>query len=208
MHSDNLLQKEHQAAAQLSHTLCYVTSNDYKIAEAHRYCTRHAPQVTFERHVHDLPEIQSMHQVEIATKKAEAAWSILQRPVLVDDSGLFIERLNGFPGTASKHAMETLGFAGIMHLINDQEPAYFSVTIAYAYGPGLIKTFQGRTDGNLKKVEKLPEGDSMPYSKLFVPVGQPLPFAEIRGTADEKIYGPRNRALDKFFAWFETQINK
>lgn len=189
----------------IENTIYYATSNHGKIAEVRRYCKAYAPHIKVEQFAYDLPELQTLDQLEVAAHKAETAWSILQKPVVVDDSGLFIDRYKGFPGVMSKYAMQALGLAGFMRLIDDQEPAHFTVTIACAYGPGQIKTFQGRCNGNLIKIDKMPESDNLPYSNFFIPEGHYQPYAQFRGTPAERLFGPRHKALDQFFAWYTAQ---
>ena len=109
-------------------SIYYATSNSGKFAEVQRYCTSYAPNVIIEQFKYDLPELQSDDQIIVAINKAESAWNLLQKPVLIDDSGLFITRYKGFPGTMSKFAMQALGLEGIMRLINDHEPAPVSYT--------------------------------------------------------------------------------
>ena len=46
----------------------------------------------------DCIEPQSDDIAEIARAKAEQAYAALKMPLIVDDTGLFIETLSGFPG--------------------------------------------------------------------------------------------------------------
>ena len=46
----------------------------------------------------DAVEPQSESVEEIARSKAGQAFAALKRPLIVDDTGLFIKALNGFPG--------------------------------------------------------------------------------------------------------------
>lgn len=186
-------------------TIYYATGNAGKMEEMKRYTERYAPHLTVEQFAYDLPELQSLDLAEIAAHKAESAWSILQKPVLVDDSGFFIDRYKGFPGTMTKYAMKALGLAGFMRLIDDQEPACFIVTKAYAYGPGQIKIFEGRCNGHFVKIENMPISDSLPYRHFFVPEGQDRPYVDFHGTEAELDFSPRVKALKQFFAWHAAQ---
>ena len=178
------------------------TSNNGKCNEVQRYYKNYAPDIKVKQFKYDFPELQSHDQVTIAAHKAKTAWNLLQKPVLVDDSGLFIKRYKGFPGTMTKHAMQPLGLKGVMRLIDDKEPAHFIVTLAFAYETGKIKTFQGICEGYLRKIKMLPTEYYLPYSNFFIPDGQSLPYTQIRGTSAEKIFSPRHKALTIFFIWF------
>ena len=77
----------------------------------------------------------------------------LKCDVLKNDSGLFVEALNGFPGTYTRYVEETLGEDGLLKLLDDLEnrKAYFKEVIAYCkYGEEPI-TFTGITKGTIKR---------------------------------------------------------
>ena len=46
----------------------------------------------------DLDEIQSMSVLDISERKARQAYAVLKRPVVVEDTGFFIDELGGLPG--------------------------------------------------------------------------------------------------------------
>jgi XTP/dITP diphosphohydrolase len=55
-----------------------------------------------------LNEIQSDSIEEIAFEKSNSAYKQLYRPVIVEDDGLFIDELNGFPGQYSSYVYKTI----------------------------------------------------------------------------------------------------
>ncbi|HWN42357.1 MAG TPA: non-canonical purine NTP pyrophosphatase, partial [Thermoanaerobaculia bacterium] len=79
-----------------------VTGNRGKIAEA-----RLALGMEIEAVEVDLPEIQGLDLVEILQQKAEVAWAIVQRPLVVEEAGLDLLALNGFPGPLVKWMLES-----------------------------------------------------------------------------------------------------
>ena len=54
----------------------------------------------------DIPEIQSMDVLEIVRRKAKDVWGILGRPVIVEDTWLFINSLKWFPGPFVKYIVD------------------------------------------------------------------------------------------------------
>ena len=101
--------------------LYFATTNKGKFRTMQRYFEKMGAPFKLEQTLLDLVEIQSDNMGEIAVAKAAEAQAQLQEPVIVDDSGLFIEALNGFPGAYSKHAEQTLGAKGILKLLEGQE---------------------------------------------------------------------------------------
>lgn len=70
-----------------------VTGNRHKLAEAERILGRPLEHADL-----DLPEIQSLDLAEVAAAKAAEAWRRLGRPLVVEESGLDLAALGGFPG--------------------------------------------------------------------------------------------------------------
>lgn len=64
-------------------------------------------------------ELRSDEPEEIAKDSAKRLAEELNIPVVVEDSGLFISALNGFPGTCSAYIHKRIGLQGILKLMND-----------------------------------------------------------------------------------------
>jgi inosine/xanthosine triphosphate pyrophosphatase family protein len=85
-----------------------VSGNKGKIAEARLAAGADLPAAEL-----DLPEIQSLDMLEILRGKAAAAWEALRRPVVVEEAGLELAALNGFPGPLVKWMLQAVGAEGI-----------------------------------------------------------------------------------------------
>ena len=72
-----------------------------------------------------IQEIQSTDQKTIAIDKELKAWKILQKPLSVDESGIFFEKYNKFPGTFSKYVFEGIGFEGRTKLLENRKKEKF-----------------------------------------------------------------------------------
>jgi XTP/dITP diphosphohydrolase len=81
----------------------------------------------------ETPEIQSMNVEEVAKFSAKWAADKLGKPVIVNDTGFFIEALKGFPGVFAAYADKTISIEGIMKLMNrvKNRKAYFVEATAY-----------------------------------------------------------------------------
>lgn len=127
-----------------------------------------------------LTEIQSDSLEEIATKSCEEAHEILKGPVFVEDAGLFIECLNGFPGPYSSYVYRTIGIAGVLKLMRGEENrlARFKSCIACKLPGTPIKLFSGVCIG---KISHEPRGSSgFGFDPIFVPEeGNGKTFAEM-----------------------------
>lgn len=62
-------------------------------------------------------EVQSDDLAEIASLAAAHVSRSARRPLIVEDTGLFIGALNGFPGPYANFAYRTLGLMGLVTLL-------------------------------------------------------------------------------------------
>jgi len=93
--------------------LVFVTSNLDKLREAEAVLGR-----TLEHSRVELPELQTLDLVEAVRGKASAAWKRLGRPVLVEDTGLELAGLGGFPGPLVRWLLASVGPEGICRIAN------------------------------------------------------------------------------------------
>jgi XTP/dITP diphosphohydrolase len=145
----------------------------------------------------ELVEVQSDSLEEIAREKAKSAYSKVGRPVIVEDDGLYIDSLKGFPGQYSSFVFKTLGNAGILKLLEGLgRRASFRSIIAFYDGKDL-RTFEGIVNGTIA-IGAAQGGWG--YDPIFIPEGTSVTFAELASNKSE--YSHRKRALDKFADWF------
>jgi len=78
-------------------------------------------------------EIQSDSLEEIAQASVAEAFEKYRLPMVVEDAGLFVDALNGFPGPYSAYAYRTIGNKGLLRLMGrvDNRKATFQSVIAY-----------------------------------------------------------------------------
>ena len=144
----------------------------------------------------ELPEIQSLSVEEVAKEKAKTAYEIVRQPILVDDTGMSIEVLNGLPGALIVWFLDSLGPQGVLDIIANKKnrKASVSTCIAYADANG-VQTFVGTVNGTIP-IE--PRGDDgFGYDPIFVPEGQNKSYAEMSVNEKNEI-SMRKIALIKF----------
>ena len=76
--------------------LIFASSNMNKYNEAKKILANFGINLKFFKCT--LEEIQSDSIKEIASKKASDAFSKCKKPVIIEDDGIFIDSLGGFPG--------------------------------------------------------------------------------------------------------------
>jgi len=172
-----------------------VTSNADKAAEVAAFFqgTVEVDYISLE-----IPEIRSDDVGEIAQGKAEYAYRLLKTPLIVDDTGLSIDALHGFPGPYAAYVQHTLGNDMILKLLEGRQDrnARFTTAIAYADERG-IHIFKGTLDG---RISNGPRGDAgFGYDPIFETGKRTL--AEIRIEEKSRI-SHRAKALIAFHDWF------
>jgi len=106
----------------------FATSNKFKLENAQK---RIGASLTLKQVKLDIMEPQSLDQKYVCTYKTREAYKILQAPVFCEDSGLYIEKFNNFPGILTKFIVQGIGLENIEKLINENESAYYLDTIVY-----------------------------------------------------------------------------
>src|SRR3989344_606299 len=116
---------------------------------------------------------------ERCLSKPQDAYSKLQKPLIVDDTGLFFEAFENFPGPFPKKVFTELGFDGILEKLKGKNrQAYFKTLICYIGKTG-HKFFDGSVNGKIS--DKVFDGGhkSLPYDRIFIPDGYDVPFCLI-----------------------------
>lgn len=146
----------------------------------------------------DLPETKNDDVGIVARGKAEAAYKILKKPLIVDDTGFYIRSLNGFPGAYAAYVLDTIGMDGILRLLEGKEDrdSYFETAVAYADSEGIF-VFKGRVDGIITDAPRGSHGFG--YDPIFEVGGRT--FAEIE-ISEKSAVSHRARALTVFKEWF------
>ena len=181
---------------QQSSELFFASSNEHKFEEAQRILSTLGVNIKLFKTT--LEEIQSNSLNEIAKRKAIDAFTKIQKPILIEDDGLFINSLNGFPGPYSSYAYDTIGNTGIIQLLENTElrDAKFVAIIAYCNGIDEVKLFESSIPGKIsKEIEKGGWG----YDPIFIPDGESKTFANV---SDKDKFSHRSASLKKFSDWF------
>lgn len=131
----------------------------------------------------DLPEIQALDVAEVVRHKAEAAFAIAGRSVLVEDTGLYVDALGGLPGALSKWFVRAVGPAGICAMLPAGAPRRATARTAVALcDEGGVEVFVGEVRG---EITSAPAGaGGFGWDPIFRPTGAIRTFAEM--AQDEK----------------------
>ncbi|MDI1494759.1 MAG: non-canonical purine NTP pyrophosphatase [Cenarchaeum symbiont of Oopsacas minuta] len=182
---------------QKSYDVLFASSNKKKYAEVKQILKEYNIQVGFLKFT--PIEIQSDTLEEIAFDKVQQAVKCTQSPVIVEDAGLFIDSLGGFPGPYSSYVFSTLGNDGILDLLRSKRDAKFCSVIAYSSGHS-TKLFSAMVQG---KITRKPMGGGWGYDPIFIPKYHSKTYGEID---DKNKISHRRISLEKFANWFVHKL--
>jgi XTP/dITP diphosphohydrolase len=120
----------------------------------------------------------------------------------VEDSGIFVDALKGFPGPYSRYIHDTVGIGSIITLMENVEnrAAHFRSVVAFGSSEEQPVCFVGKVEGKISLRKRGTGGFG--YDPIFVPLeGDGRTFGEM--TMEEKNrFSHRARALRLFAEWY------
>lgn len=152
----------------------------------------------------DLPEIQEIDAHKVITNKLFESQSALKehKRVIVEDTSLYLDALNGLPGPLIKWFMKTVGNEGLykMAAAFGNFGAEAKTIIGYTDGKQ-IEFFEGSLRGNIVE----PRGESnFGWDPIFEPEGRTKTFAEM-GVEEKNTLSMRKLAAEKLKTFLTQQ---
>jgi len=165
--------------------LTLITGNPGKLAEARRIL---GPVSGLELAAEsiDLPEIQSLDLVEVLRAKGAEAFRRLGRPVVVDETGLALAALGGFPGPLIKWMLAAVGAAGVARAAHALGDLRATARCALLYLDGEREVIgEGAVDGTLVHPPRGERGFG--WDPIFLPDGESLTYGELSAEVKDRI---------------------
>jgi|TARA_B100001971_G_C18160955_1_gene521330 XTP/dITP diphosphohydrolase len=163
--------------------LTLITSNHGKLKELKGYLE---PEITIDHISTPYTEMRSDDPEEITKLAAKQNAEKLKKPVIVEDSGLFIGSLNDFPGTCSAYIHKRIGLKGILSLMQgiDDRTCFYKSAVGYCEPGKEPLSFLGEEKGKIALEEKGSSGFG--HDPIFIPENS------------EKTYGEMGEEFKKF----------
>ena len=191
----------------------FVSHNIYKYSEIKSIVDNRITDLHLKFCKRNITEIQHQKIEKIAIEKAKFAYNVVKKPIIIEDDGLFINSLNGFPGQYSSYVLKSIGNRGIIRLLKGyrDRSAFFKSVFVYSNGI-IVKVFYGKINGKISSTIK---DDGWGYDPIFIPFNNnnnndnksDTTFAKLNKMNKKNELSHRRIALDKFVKWF-NQNNK
>ncbi len=176
------------------------TGNKHKVLEISQILAEYGFSVEA-KEVHffepDSPTLE-----EVAHEKARQAFAAIKKPAIVEDTGVFFEAYNNFPGGLAKRIYLGIGFTGLLALVKaaKNKNAFFKTAICFTRDGKKFEMFSGELHGTLLDHIVELDKDRLPYEKIFVPNGHKQALAELPLQEKNKI-SHRGQAAHKLGQW-------
>ena len=148
------------------------------------------------RHIDlEYKEIKADTNEKVASDSAKYLAKKLNKSIVVEDSGLFITALNGFPGACSAFVHKRIGLEGIIKLMKGikSRECFYRSAVAYCEPNDMPIWFLGEEKGSISKRVKGSFGFG--HDPIFIPQGSRLTYGEMENCIEIKKF--RRTAVDK-----------
>ncbi|MCW3981630.1 MAG: XTP/dITP diphosphatase [Candidatus Bathyarchaeota archaeon] len=177
------------------------TGNIHKFNEIRNILGQHGIGTAMLQKISPL-EIQDDSMENIARASAIDAVKKCNLPIIVEDAGLFIDALQGFPGPYSSYVFRTIGNGGILKLMEKvtNRSAHFKSLVAFANpDTGGQLHFTGKVLGKIVTGKKGTQGFG--FDPIFLPRTSSKTFAEM-SVGEKNEISHRASAFRKFAEWY------
>lgn len=175
----------------------FITRNRHKFLEASRIMQKYGIKLEI-REINKL-EVQSLSLREIVLHGLVNLYSLVSKPLVIEDAGLFIRTLNWFPGPYSSYVFKTIGCQGILKLMDGIEDRYakFKSVVGYIDAKNTI-LFEGEVEGSIAYEARGNRGFG--FDPIFTPKGENKTFAQMSIEEKNKL-SHRAKAFKKLAEW-------
>lgn len=151
----------------------------------------------------EYPEIQHDDPCEIAKAAAKVLANRFKKTVLVEDSGMFVPALKGFPGPWTKYSHKTIGNEGILKLMKGvkNRKAYYKSAVGVCSLGKKPVCFLGVEEGTV--ATKIRGKKGWGQDPIFIPKGSEKTYGEIGCV--KGYYAYREKAIEKLKIFFSKK---
>jgi len=160
-----------------SSELWFATSNEHKFDEA-RLALREFG-IALKRLPAKGTELQSDDIAEIAKHSAVETFKRERRPLFVEDTGLFVHALKGFPGPYASYVNRTVGPESLITLLRGarERRAEFVSAVAHCSQGSKVDVFYGSLRGRIAGEPR--GGNGFGFDPVFIPLGSEMTLAQM-----------------------------
>ncbi|MBI5355317.1 MAG: hypothetical protein HZB68_02570 [Candidatus Aenigmarchaeota archaeon] len=178
----------------------FFTSNHHKFAEISDVLSKYG--IILSQKNIDFDERGETPE-EVVLNKAKDAYRLVKKPVVTEDTAVYFDAYRDFPGLYAKRTFRSLGFSGLLKLLDGKtRKAHFKTSICSG-DKGKYKVFSGVWKGKIsRKIYSTKE--VMAYERIFVPDGYRIPLCHFPRELKNRV-SHRGRAAAKLGRWVKER---
>lgn len=167
----------------------FVTSNEWKFREASEIL-----EGLVKKRV-KINELQSVEVRDVVLAKVNEAYKEIRKPVIVEDTGLYLDALDGFPGALIKLMEDRMGLGGICRLVKryGNRKATAKTIIAF-YDGRKVRLFESSARGTIISRPRGKMGFGFDF--IFLPNGSKKVMAEMN-IHEKNLFSARGKSFRK-----------
>lgn len=155
----------------------------------------------------NLPEVQDMDAHVVIKEKLTAALQStnLSGEIIVEDTSIYVDCLNGFPGPLIKWFLGSVGNQGLADLVDkyNNDKVTVKTIIGHVDSSTDIHFFEGVVQGRIVSEKSLDGVAAFGWDKIFIPEGEALRYSEMRPERKREI-SMRTRAAQKLKEFLDS----
>lgn len=166
-------------------TIKFVSGNLNKYKEVKDIIEEGLPGYTVNQVKIDLPELQG-EPIDIVKAKLQKALSVEEGPLMIEDTSLCFNALDGLPGPYIKDFLQKLGHTGLNNMLKgfDDKTGYAQCIFGLGNKEGNTNIFVGRTPG---KIVEARGDNNFGWDPIFNPDGFEETYSQMDKTVKNKI---------------------
>lgn len=159
--------------------IIFITGNQHKADYLAKWLRMPVPHQKVE-----LEELQSLDLRAVVTHKAKAAYSIVKKPVLVEDVALTFHAMGALPGTLIKWFLQEIGPDGLCRMMHEFDDKTATASIMYGLYDGKeLHTFEGHVKGSVVAAPRSSDvsawKNTPSWNSVFMPDGSKKTYGEM-----------------------------
>jgi XTP/dITP diphosphohydrolase len=174
----------------------FITQNSAKVAELQAKAKQF--KLTINHISAPYPEIQADALEDVVKYGLVYCHKKFPAPLIIEDSGLFVDAFHGFPGPFSSYVYKTIGNQGLVKLVGEGVQARFESIIGSYFHD--FKLFCGQVQGQI--VASRGRG-GFGFDPIFEFKGRT--FGEMK-VHEKNAVSHRSKAAELFLKWASTII--
>lgn len=134
----------------------------------------------------EYPEMRSDDPCKIVKDAVKKLADKYGKPMVAEDSGIFIRELNGFPGTCSAYIHKRIGLKGILKLMEgaSDRACFYRSAVGYCEPGREPVCFLGEEEGTIS--EEIRGCHGFGHDPIFIPDGMKKTYGEMSNAPEIK----------------------